>query len=420
MTCSIGASLFVLAPAALGGLLLWRYPETRRVRIRSLVFYVVVMSLLIGAALEVVAYIAGAKVPIQEVGIVLWFTIAWRLLWAIWKRSVGRWGQRWVRWARLQKRRGQSVPLAVRLIPFGRATLTATIFIPLFLSTVLTHRCKLRDGEDPFTTFNMRFESVRIPARSGLTLDGWFIPEKGAERTILICHGAGANKGNFVWFLGPLAYRGYNVMFFDFRAHGASDGRTATYGISEREDVLSAVDWLKREHPEQSKVLVGLGSSQGAMALALAAAADPRIDAVILDSPFISPHELAMERAGMVPVLGRLAVDWLLALMSLQTGTSFFAESAEKAVASLGSRPVMIIHGDEDVVMPASHSRRLFEAATGPREIWYGPGPHSNIITTDPAGYAERMFRFLEQHLGAPPMFRSRGSRPADTGSAPG
>ena len=51
---------------------------------------------------------------------------------------------------------------------------------------------------------------------SGLTLDGWFIPEAGARRTILICHGAGANKGNFIWFLGPLMNHGYSFLFFDF------------------------------------------------------------------------------------------------------------------------------------------------------------------------------------------------------------
>lgn len=278
--------------------------------------------------------------------------------------------------------------------------LTAFIFVPAFLSCVVTHRFKLHDDQDPRSVYQMDFERVRIPTVDGLTLDGWFIPEAGASRCIVVCHGAGANKGNFIWFLGPLARHGYNVVFFDFRAHGASDGRITTYGIRERRDVTGVVDWLKRERSEQSQVIVGLGSSQGAMALALAAAEDQRIDAVILDSPFTSAYEFAHHHARHLPVIGPLFVNIVLVGMSAQTGADFFHTSALEAVSRLGSRPVMVIHGDDDIVMPVSHSQALHDAATGPREIWFGPGPHSNIVTTNPRAYEERVFGFLDAHLG--------------------
>jgi len=396
----LGSLLFLLAPLLLATFLLWRHPKYRHVRVWPLLLYVLAMGGLIWGALQFVGWIGEMKVLWWEVAVVLWFTIAWRLAWTIWARTVGRWGQRWVRWGRIRRRRGAHAPGVIRLIPWGRAGLTTVVFFPVFLTMAATHRCKLGDGSDP-TWFGLEFESVRIPTADGLMLDGWFIPEQGSERTILVCHGAGANKGNFILFLGVLAHRGYNVAFFDFRAHGASDGRVATYGILERRDVRAAVDWLKRERPEQSRVIVGLGSSQGAMALALAAAEDTRIDAIVLDSPFMSPRELVHEHAGRIPVLGRAAGDWLLALASLQTGTNFFAVSAERAVAALGGRPVLVIHGDEDFIMPASHSQRLYDAARGPRDLWFGPGTHSNIMTTDPAAYRDRLFDFLARHLGA-------------------
>ena len=90
MRSSLGWYLFILAPVALAAVLLWRFPSCRRIRIRPLVLYVLVMSGLIYAALRVVAYIAMAIVPPREVLVVLWFTIAWRLAWEIWNRSVGR------------------------------------------------------------------------------------------------------------------------------------------------------------------------------------------------------------------------------------------------------------------------------------------------------------------------------------------
>ena len=208
----------------------------------------------------------------------------------------------------------------------------------------------------------------------------------------------------------PFFHTGYNLVIFDFRGHGASDGHTITYGLRERYDVIAVVDWLKRHRPEQSRVVVGLGSSQGALALALAAADDPRIDAVVLDSPFVSLRELAHHHAGRIPLIGPALADLALASMSLQSGVNFFSKnySAEQAIARMGRRPVFIIHGEHDIVMPRSHATRLYQAARGPRQIWHGPGLHSNIVTTDPDAYARRVLGFLDTHLSASRPMRPR------------
>ena len=65
----------------------------------------------------------------------------------------------------------------------------------------------------------------------------------------------------------------------------------------------------------------------------------------------------------------------------------------------MGHRPVMIVHGVADFVMPRDHAQRLYEAAHGPRTLWFGPGPHSNIATQAPSEYAKRLFAFLEENL---------------------
>src|SRR5690606_1904078 len=151
---SFGSIVFLLAPPALAGVLLWRFPESRRVRPRSLLLYLAVMSLLIWGALRFVASVAAARVSLWEVAVVLWFTIAWRLAWALWTRTVGNWGQQHIRRAKLRRAEGSAgktrPPLwPAMVIPAGRATLTALIFFPLFLSMVVTHRCKLSDDTDP-------------------------------------------------------------------------------------------------------------------------------------------------------------------------------------------------------------------------------------------------------------------------------
>ncbi len=396
----LGWGVFIAAPVVLSAVLLWMFPRSRRISVRAVLVYIVVMGLVIWGALALVGHIASSRVHPFEVILVLWFTIGCRIAWALWRRTVGRLGQRWVRWGRRRRRQNRPAPWSIHLIRPARAGLTLTVFVPLLLATLLTHRCKLVDDQDPNSVFGLPFESVKFTTSDGLLLDGWFVPQRDADRTIVICHGAGANKGNFVWFVGALAYRGSNLLIFDFRAHGSSEGRTSTYGIREKLDVKAAVDWLKRQRPQQARTIVALGSSLGAMAAALAAADDERIDAVVLDSPFISPYELAMHHARRVPLLGPLFVDLVLAAMSVETGTDFFSPSAERAVSQMGRRPVMVIHGDADFVMPGSHARRLYDAVPGPRRLWFGPGPHSNIVTTDPENYANHLFVFLNHYLG--------------------
>ena len=63
-----------------------------------------------------------------------------------------------------------------------------------------------------------------------------------------------------------------NVLLFDFRGHGESDGHTVRFGAGERRDVLAAVAYLRERRPGQARQVVGLGVSMGAATLTLAAA----------------------------------------------------------------------------------------------------------------------------------------------------
>jgi pimeloyl-ACP methyl ester carboxylesterase len=392
-------AIFAVGPVALGAALMFIRHRRARIHWLRLVAYALGLTAMIACALYFVAHIAGARVPPLEIAVVVWFAVGLRLAWEVWRRTVGRAGQRWVRWERRRRAHGESGLIAIRLVPLARVALVLVIFVPAALAIVLTHRFKLADGTDPKMTLSMPYESVRIPTADGLTLDGWFVPCGRSPDTIVICHGAGANKGNFIWFLPALAHRGYNLLMFDFRAHGGSGGRVCTYGLHERRDVLAAVDWLKRARPEQARRVVGLGSSLGSMALVLAAAEEPRIDAVVLDSPFVSLHDLLHHHLGRMPLIGPAFGDLTLWWMALLTGADFTSTTGEQAVAAIAPRPVMIIHGADDVLMPRSHAERLAAAARGPCELWFGPGPHSNIVTTEPEEYAERVFRFLNRGL---------------------
>ena len=114
--------------------------------------------------------------------------------------------------------------------------------------------------------FGLRYEKVSFPTKDGLTLRGWLIPSpNGDKRTIIMCHGWGDNKGELLkqtHFLNEHA--GFNLLYFDFRSHGESDGEITTIGGLETIDFDAAVTWIRKARPDLADKLGVFGLSMGA------------------------------------------------------------------------------------------------------------------------------------------------------------
>jgi uncharacterized protein len=93
---------------------------------------------------------------------------------------------------------------------------------------------------------NMPHEQVSFTTADGLTLRGWFIPSaKKADKTLILLHGYPADKGNILPALAFL-HADFNLLLFDFRYLGESEGHYSTAGAKEVEDLLAAIRFLKR------------------------------------------------------------------------------------------------------------------------------------------------------------------------------
>ena len=101
---------------------------------------------------------------------------------------------------------------------------------------------------------------------------------------------------------------GYDVLLFDLRGHGRSDPSRLTMGARERGDVRTVLDWATRKGYPAERI-GWLGWSMGASTVLMEAAQNPRIKAVVLDSPFGNLPELldrhspstAICRGGSIP-----------------------------------------------------------------------------------------------------------------------
>jgi fermentation-respiration switch protein FrsA (DUF1100 family) len=300
--------------------------------------------------------------------------------------------------------RGSGVWLGIRgSAALGlRAVLLFGVGFPYLLAATLTYRPRVSSAGDPSTLFHWRFEPVSFPATDGTKLAGWWIPaSRGiSSKTILLCHGMGGDKASQLSLARRLVPAGYNVLAFDFRACGQSDGQLCTFGDLERRDVLGAVRWLTSNHPEACDKVMGLGVSTGGAAL-ISAAVDPspegqRIDALAVYDSFDRLDSVAFS------ILDRYVpqpMNWCvrqigLPLASLQVGTNLGAFSPGQEVKTLWPRPILVIHGLNDELIDFDRGQSLYDAAFQPKyNDWIDQGGHEDVIDNDAAArWVKRYF----------------------------
>ena len=138
----------------------------------------------------------------------------------------------------------------------------------------------------------MPHEQVSFATADGLTLRGWFIPSaKKADKTLILLHGYPADKGNILPALAFL-HADFNLLLFDFRYLGESQGNYSTAGAKEVEDLLAAIRFLKRRGIKEVGVWgFSMGGAVGLMAIDKA----PEIKAVVSESSYASLAEMALQ-----------------------------------------------------------------------------------------------------------------------------
>ncbi|HYM50955.1 MAG TPA: alpha/beta fold hydrolase, partial [Candidatus Limnocylindrales bacterium] len=126
------------------------------------------------------------------------------------------------------------------------------------------------------------YRNVSFKDSAGLTLRGWWIPGLRHE-TVIMVHGWTSSRREPMGRADYLHQAGYNLLLFDLRGHGQSDGNYTTIGWQEPDDVRAAVTFARSQDPGPIALL---GYSMGASTVVEEAAHDPRVSAVVEDSGF--------------------------------------------------------------------------------------------------------------------------------------
>ena len=227
-------------------------------------------------------------------------------------------------------------------------------------------------------------ETVWFNSADGTRLNGWFFESRSrpAAATIVFFHGNGGNISNVGWMGQRFAKHGFNVLVFDYRGYGASEGVAADESglYADGDAAVAYVVNNKGVRPEQ---IVLYGHSLGTT-VAVDVASRGNYGAVVLESGLSSASSVAAT-----------ALPWLPSALHFLGRNRF--ESARK-LASVKA-PVLIAHGDPDTTIPTSEARLLFAAANEPKKLLIVPGAGHVVFGAAGEQYLSQVEQFMRDAL---------------------
>jgi len=244
--------------------------------------------------------------------------------------------------------------------------------------------------------WGLPYEDVYFTTADGVRLNGWWIPGTGSPVTLLWFHGNGGNISHRLHTIRVRRDRlGAAIFIFDYREYGRSEGRVSEEGTYRDGD--AAIQYVRARRGVDTRKIVFLGESLGsAVAVEMAIRHGPA--GLILESPFLSIAEMTRISFPFLPIgpLLRTRYDTLSKIGRVPA-------------------PVLIVHGEDDEIVPFDHGRRLFEAAPEPKMFYAVKGAHHNdLFLVGGEAYLNVLARFLAtlgERGGAP-----GGRRPSDAG----
>ena len=236
----------------------------------------------------------------------------------------------------------------------GRSVLDAMLFQP--------------SREVPYTpdVAGLAYRELDIRTSDGVALHGWWIPTP-AKRLghLLFAHGNGGSIADRILHTHLLVDAGFDVLAFDYRGYGKSDGRPTEEGTY-RDARAARLALLEQDDVDPDRVFYLGESLGGGVVLELATAFPPA--GVVLTSTFSSVRDVAQVHFRMLP--SALIPD---------------AYPNADRLATLPV-PVLIQHGSADELVPVEQARRNFDAAVRPKQLQIidGAGHNDLVLVAGP------------------------------------
>ena len=279
----------------------------------------------------------------------------------------------------------------------------------LIVIWIVIHPERSASTESP-KDYHLTYEDIQFRnAVDNTKLEGWWIPaqneffqEVHSNDTIIFAHGFGDSRTGMpiasLQLAKRLAFEGYNVLMFDFRNSGNSNGKVTTIGYYETYDILAAVEFAKSKGTDQVGLL---GWSMGASASLLAAENSSTVKAVIADSPFSDFNSYISEKFSYWTNLPNKFSPFIIKTAETMLGLDYDKVNPAHAVAQMKNTDtaVMLIHGKKDNAISYKNSLEIKEKNPN-AELWLiQDAGHIRGYKKEKEVYEEKIVAFFQKHL---------------------
>ncbi|WP_202080316.1 alpha/beta hydrolase [Caldalkalibacillus salinus] len=283
----------------------------------------------------------------------------------------------------------------------------AIISISVYVGWSLTHPDRKTLDETP-TDYGLQYDDIQVTSGQGsdeVTLKGWhvFAETDEPKGTIIFAHGYRNNRLQdalpALALAKAIVTEDYEVVLFDFRNSGDSEGDQTTVGFKEQEDLISVIQYAHRKSPDLPIGVIGF--SMGASTALMTAQKESLVSATVADSPFSDLREYLESNLSYWSNLPNFPFTPVI-LGTLPALTGIEVDQVSPRGAEEPKSPVLLIHGDGDEAIPYENSLQIQQAYESQTELWVPQGSdHVESFADYPEAYTERVIQFFDQHLAS-------------------
>jgi len=268
---------------------------------------------------------------------------------------------------------------------------------PVFMLASAVHRAQ---GVSRPRGFHMPVQGERIAfiGASGTPLVGLWFEHPAPRGAVMLLHGIGAEKTQFLPAVESIYRRGYHVFSYDQRNHGESGGLSCTLGLVESDDAARAFQVLRERTRDKALKRVIVGISMGGAAAQMALPKLEGLDGLILDSTFARIEPIARGSLPFGMFTSPLVAIGKLFAVPLTGQPVLDVAPVEVARSSSWRGPVLILHAKGDPLIPFSDAEQLARAyGDRARLVALDDDHHANGFSFDAAHYRAAIADFLDE-----------------------
>ena len=278
--------------------------------------------------------------------------------------------------------------------------LIVIIALSMSLSVLISRRYKQIEFSNP-GRFGLKYEDVSLTTIDRLTLRGWWIPSIGSVQTIIFLHGFRGSMDPDLKYAPAIHHAGYNILMFDFRAHGRSDGTVSTLGALEVRDVDAALEYTLKRGSEKIGLL---GFSMGGRTALLAGSgSELTIHAIVSDGGSVNLTVAILEQMkekGMLWGFRHLLCASLLLGLSIRTGKNLFLINPDYLFSHRNNIPILLIHAECDHYTNLSNLEKMVSLPGKNVKLEIVPGvKHRETDRISFDDYVSRIITFFDRYM---------------------